>query len=405
MKINLRKAEFLFVLLIPLLNTLVNIFVSPEASGVHFGIFRAIILFLFCIYFLLKRFRISLISIFVILYLTYFLILLPFSDDLYSSAYLYVQVFTITLLFVIGYQYLDNVEKLRKFQKYVFYTFVFLSGYIIVAIIFQIGTPAYRGEAFYTGNAGVNVTKNMIFAIFAMPILFQQADISTRSKFIYILGAVIFLVLIFLGLKRSAVLGVIFGGVVLFILYPKYKTSYRYISAIILILVLSSPLYLDRFYSALDSRETAMEQVADAPITIQEGDSRFGELYYVAELVSYDMKSLFFGMLDPFRTVGVYPPGSSRVLHVDYSVYLYSGGIIGLLFFIGLYIVAIVQKNRVSKEVKKIKEYRELNAILYAMIMGALILSIAGGWSNYGLRGLLMLYMGGIISSMNNSSE
>ncbi len=35
----------------------------------------------------------------------------------------------------------------------------------------------------------------------------------------------------------------------------------------------------------------------------------------------------------------------------------------------------------------------------------ALLFAIVGEWSNYGLRGLLMLFMSGIISSMNSLSE
>src|SRR5690625_817299 len=265
MRVNLKEAEYFFVCLIPMSNVLVNITVSPELTGFHMGITRAISLLLFCLYFLFKRFQITDISIYYLSFLTYFLILTTFSNDIFYSLYYYAQLFLITISFLIGYQYLNSIDRLIVFQKYTFWAFVILSGYIIYAIVFQVGTPAYRGEAFYTGNAGVNATKNMVFVLLCMPLLF----IKSHKPKIYLFFTLIFLILIFLALKRSAVLGVASGVCILLILYPKYKSIFKYILISILLLIITSPFYIHLFYQSLDSREAAIEQMINAPSTIQ----------------------------------------------------------------------------------------------------------------------------------------
>lgn len=118
LNINIKKAEFWFVLCLPVINALTPILVPRETSdlGFHAGYVRNLLMLFFCVYFLFKRYSLNRVNIFVLIFIIYMFLLLllnPGSNLIRNIQYYILTVITFFML-PVGYHYFKTEQDIRR---------------------------------------------------------------------------------------------------------------------------------------------------------------------------------------------------------------------------------------------------------------------------------------------------
>lgn len=403
--IKLKNIEYLFVLLIPIINAITPILITPELAGTgfHAGYIRSGILFSFIIYFFLKRFIINKVSIFVSIFFVYMFILALLSSDTTGSIRYLISVIITMAMLPIGYYYFKSYTDLSGLNLTLTIASAIIVIYLIYANIFQLGVSVYLDETFYTGNLSVNITKILSVYILITPILLS---FEKKYRWLVILVASLSLIFVLIGLKRSALLAGALGLIVYTLLAPRKWFVIKVILSTSIILLVLSTFFLSTFIKRWEARQMAIEATLDVRGTYEERVDRLGEFIDVTNLVlGKGPKEILFG-ISLFDHVGVIEGrGQNRPLHVDYSVFLYGSGIIGLGLFLFIYLIAHWEKKKFYTLVTKSRYIKEMNAVFYALIISGLVMSIAGSWGAVGLRSFIFLYLGAIIGVIRETAK
>lgn len=405
MTLKLGKTEYWFVLIIPILNAITPLLISSDVKGVafHFGYIRLFVLFLFGIYFWIVRFPINRVNLFVFGFMVYLLILLPFSPISFINVSRSTVTFFVSLIMLpIGYYYIKSVKDLARLNTSYMISAGIISIYLLYANIMGIGPSHYLADSFYTGNVSVNITKTLAAIMITTPVAFLLRE---RNKWVLAIVVIISIIFILIGLKRSALIASFLGLITYIALAPRKIYAIKLFLGSIIILALLSGLFWQTFTQRWAAREDAIDTAIDVRGAYDERADRMGEFVGVTELIiNKPPGKILFGS-GLFHIIGVFSRTSPRPLHVDYSVFLYGSGIIGLLLFLMVYYIAHSEKKKYYSIVKNNRLCRELNAVFYALIIMALILSIAGSWGTVGLRSHILLYMGAILGVIKETAK
>ena len=393
---TINKYEYWFVMLIPVINIMVPFFIGDiEPRGIHLGTIRGGVLLVFCIYFIVKRFPLDEVNLYILFFLLYLLILIPFSDNPISSLYSYNRVVISTLMFSVGYYYIRTLDDLRNLNTIFVVTTAIICIYLVYTNLFNIGISSYLDGTFYTGVVNVNITKTLAAILITFPSIYLFKKTNDKLTIaIFVLS----LIFILLGLKRAALLSVV-SGTIIYVLLSYQKTRILKAATILAsLLILLSPIYLDTLLDRYEKRERAVQATVNPKQSAEMRVDRIGEFIHIVDIMrSEDVYTKLFGK-NLFNIVGVIEGfgGRGRPLHVDYSVYLYSSGMVGLFLFLSLYLVIHYEKQKYYKYIKMIPWTRELNAVFYAIIGLAMVMSIAGSWAAIELRTIILMYLGAI---------
>ena len=86
-----------------------------------------------------------------------------------------------------------------------------------------------------------------------------------------------------------------------------------------------------------------------------------------------------------------------RQLHVDYNKILHGSGLVGLIFFGGLYVALLVDLRRVMRPLRFSSLARTSRVAFIALCVTSLVLSIGSDMEYVGSRTILFIYLGAFI--------
>jgi hypothetical protein len=397
MAIKLEKTEYIFVLLIPIINALATITVNYfPSSTLNPGTIRAMIVGLFVLYFIINRLPLNMMTKFLFIYLLYFGLLAYFTSNPSKTLYEYSKFLLSAILLPVGYVYINDKTKLKHLSRiYVIVLLIFLSD-IFLANFLGYGQTAYVEDSIHFGSSKVNITKAMIILIFTMPIAFLLEKKQHRN----ILGVILFfgLLMTLVGIKRSVLLSAAAGFLIYLFLSPfKVKLiKFSILGGILLVTIFSFfiDLFFDRFYARGERTQITEETL--------ETEGRYLEAFRVwAAWEEGDLKHKLIGS-EFFNDRHFF--NSSRMLHTDYMILLAGSGLIGVFLWFSLFYLLNYFKNKAYLYLKNDRFFRELNAVFWMLIVAQLLISISGTIYSINVRSLLFLYWGAIIGTMRNEA-
>lgn len=382
-----------FVISIPIINGLASVTTNyfPPAT-LNPGFVRILLLIVFVLIAYPRSFVPNSTNLFVVGFAFYWILLIPFADNLPLNVIQAPKVILSILLFPIGYYYINSTEKFILLLNSIFIAgFLFVLNFFI-ANIFQIGQSGYGGEdsSLYFGSGGINISKAISFILLLVPFYLKLSK-NKRARQLVLFFAISALPVLLISLKRSALLAFVLGAFTYMIFTTNKGKFIKWLLSGFILFLLLSPLYIDTLNEVLTVREQSF--AFDDP-DFAERESRIGEIELVLQkFMEGSIKHKLFGTDVIYNN---YLYGGFRMLHTDYMVLLYGTGIIGFIWFMLIYLVIVVKYNFF-----KINSlfYKEGKATLYALIVAAMAVSIAGSIGDLNFRSLFTLFAGGLIGT------
>lgn len=398
---NINRIFFNFILIIPIINAIATNTTSYFTAGtLNPGTLRAFLIGAFAIYFILKQYPVNSINYFILFYLFFYLGLALSTSNVNSSLYIYFKFFIGTIMFPLGYYYVNNIKKLKMLTISFLIALVLFILNVVIANVFKLGTSDYLEDTMYFGAGRVNITKTMIALIFTAPL----ALLFIKNKFNYWVAIIIFIigvVICFMGIKRSVLLTIPAGMLVYGFLKRNKLRLVKVLIVISLLFVLTPlafPRYMDLFLQRLDARE---ERVEFSDETL-ETEGRYNEVSLVWQAwVNGDIKHKLVGS-ELFNDTYFFK--TNRMLHTDYMIILNGSGIIGFLLWFYFIWRVIKEKNKYYKHISNIYLFQELNAVFYMMLAAQLLMSISGTVYSIDLRSVIFLFWGATIGVMRTEA-
>ena len=200
-----------------------------------------------------------------------------------------------------------------------------------------------------------------------------------------ILGGIIFVLFAF---KRTPLFGLALGYLIIGLVLPNKSKTLKYLFGILLAAALLSPLYLPQVMDNFQAREQSLNISDEENI---EKQARYHEFNFtVASWKDGDLKHKLIGT-DIFAAHQTFNLG--RMLHTDYMTLLNGSGLVGLLFFIFLYLFKIFYLWR------KIRIYHAAFfyyafAVGTAIIVNFMLMGISGIIQAVEPRATVFLFLG-----------
>lgn len=393
---NLKKLFFNFLIFIPILFALAyntTGYFSPR--GLNPGTIRGFFMLFYLAIFLFKFYPESLVNKIIFLFVFYIGILSFLSSDINLSLYGYMKFFIASLMFPLGYYFINNHEKLLLLTRsYAWALGIFMLN-IAVSNLFGLGSSDYLEESFYFGAGRVNITKVMIILIFTGPILLYSHKFKYSKVFGIFLAVSSFITMI--GIKRSVLLSAI-AGVLIFGLTSKSKTLFLRgiigLSIILISFVFIFPKTIEIFYDRYEARSEELE--INEEVFDKEG--RVNETYLVIDTwVKGTIAFKFFGG-EIFNDRYLFK--KSRMLHTDYMVVLAGSGLVGIIFWFLIYYLMVREKEKYWKFLKLDPRFSQYHPVFYSILAAQMLMSISGTIQGIDLRSFILLYLGALIGSM-----
>ncbi len=376
---------------IPIINTIaitMTGFFPPKALNP--GTIRAAIIGSFFLHFWLTKKSQTSIDTTIRLFVGYLFMLSLFSSDYSTSIYSFLKLFLATFSFSVAYYYICSKESFWKLTKFYFYASLVHILSLIIVNIFNLGGTGYSEEgSIYFGASNLNIAKEFVIMLMIAPFIFKVLTI--RQRKIFVVVVLVFLVFIFLSLKRTAVLSLILGGVITYMGYDSKIKNLRVILGFIAILALAFPLFEDTLLLTFESRKDII--VVD--YTSEEGletQARYNEgLLTIAEIEKKGFFYFTFGS-EPFNNMLYF--NMRRMFHTDYINLLAGTGIVGLMLFLLVYVSIYHHTRKLKPYFRQIPELKRIHHMNSGLIVVMLILGVAGTIQSVELRSLAFLYLG-----------
>lgn len=275
--------------------------------------------------------------------------LLSFLSTDYKMTFNYLAKFLIPFpFFIVGYSAIDTNEKYLDFTKKSFYILAYFVLYIIYCSIFSIGNRFYAGIAgnLRTGYMGLQGLYIPTFLIIQG--LFFNDYFRGKNKIIFnslLVSSIIFFILIF---KRTNILLLGMGIASWLIFERKIKVRKKIVLLLLIFLSLIFAFRTEEFANVFKVRESRFS--AGYNVT-QEG--RYKENFFIWDKINDTPLTLLFGSGEVFNDIKTmsaeadFVGSRGRQTHNSYARLLWSGGIMGLFFFL-LFYFKIWQKIRKS---------------------------------------------------------
>lgn len=386
------RKQLFFVFSIPIINVVADItqdyFTKGFASP---GYLRAFLILIFILLYFKDFYRKNSINNMIMVSLAYYFIIGLFSTDLLYTQSIFLKFFIASMMFPIGYYYINTVDRFYSFIKSMIWVLGIYVISLLISNIFKLGTSDYLADTIYFGAGRVNITKGIVFALMMFPLMLKNELSGTNRTILFsiFLGGLIF---VFLGVKRSALLGLTLGYLAYAYLSP-YRTKFiKSFVGIVVLIYLLSPL----FYEALNKRFTARQEEGRFDISqAKEEEARFNELEtvldaYVEGNISYKLfgAELFNGK-SYFKT--------KRILHTDYATMFSGSGLIGFTFFLAVYALMIFKMIYLYKKIRD-PEIKNILSVSVSLIFALLIIGIAGVVQEISHRAIVFMFCGASIS-------
>jgi hypothetical protein len=394
--VSLRNYDnlFLFILIIPIINV-VSSLATPFFPGIlNPGIIRGILLSLFLGWYMLSKYKSSIITLPTILFSIYLFVLCWFSAEQSTSLYIYNKVVITSLMFVVGFQTFNQPDKFFWLLRVIMVSLFIMELYFLYSNFSGLGRKTYLDDSVLFGESGVNLTKAMVIFLLIVPI-FLRVETNQRLKVIVLVLFFLGILIVFLGMKRSAILAMGFGFLIYVLLTPYKSRLIQFLPVVLIIVLVASPFYLPIIEKRFESRQ---QRVSMSYKQLQESETegRMLEVQFtVEESLDAGIDRLLFGF-DIFLKKDF--KGHKRMLHVDYMNMLGGAGVIGLFFFVFIYFKIFQLANRIRKKLGNHIEVNEMFATLCALLGVQAFLSIGGTMQGVNLRGYILFLLGALLS-------
>ena len=385
------QEAIVFLVVLPIFNALMMSTVNFFKESIPVGEIRAAILLLFFIYFLIRRFpksyanRTNLILIIYILFSGLYTFL-----EFGVFNVVAMRIILATFFFSAGYYYVNSYERFILMNKA-----FFISLFIILLIIGLSNILNLEVRQVYTdvdinfGAQGVNTTKILTLFILLYPV--QEVVLRGTRMHKYLLPVIaVSLVLVFMGLKRGAVFGLLAGSSVLLITGAFQGRTMKRVLYIILLLAITTPVYYPRVVKMYEARENQIKFYEDDQYRTE---ARFSEVERTFEdIKNKDFLSVMIG-----EGLGseMYYFGTNRMIHTDYISILHGGGIIGLIIYLFSYLAIMIEQKRYHRILKRLKIFSLLWKVSLALLACASLLALSGLYHTIDLRAVLLMFLGG----------
>jgi hypothetical protein len=293
------------------------------------------------------------------------------------------------MMFLIGFYYVKDLTTFLYTLRSIFISLMIIIVYFSISNVFQVGSQSYQDDSVFFGESGVNITKSIVIFIVGIPI-YTRIETNSKFKSIALVVLVIGVIAVVLGMKRSAILAMVFGFAVYTFLTP-YKT--RIVKSLPILLfgiLLTSPYYMPIIEKRFETRQEKVSMTVDQ-LQDNESEGRLLEIQYTVEETLESLPRLLFGynvfLKKDFQ-------GHERMLHVDYMNMLGGAGIIGLVLFLAVYFKVVRQVNTIRLKLKNNLLSREIFATTVALVSVQAFLSFGGTMQGVTQRGYILFYLG-----------
>jgi len=245
---------FLFILMIPIINV-VSSLATPFFPGfLNPGVIRGILISLFLVWFMVVKYKSNVITIPSLIFAVYLFILCWFSSEQTTSLYIYNKVVITILMFVVGFQAFNSPDRFFWLLRSVVICLFILELYFVYSNLTGVGRKTYFDDSILFGESGVNLTKAMVIFLLVIPIYLRLETNPRISIFVLILFLTGILIVL-LGMKRSAILAMIFGFLVYVLLTPYKSRLIQFLPVILVLSLITSPIYLPIIEKRFESRQ------------------------------------------------------------------------------------------------------------------------------------------------------
>ncbi len=355
---------------------------------------RALILILIVLYaFLTRRYKFDSISKILIIFLIYTFIISLRSSNLIVSISGYLSIFVSMSFYIISYNTINSSKEFYEFRKWLFWiSLLFILNVVIFAGL-GLGTSVYGGKGVLRTGEGLH--HNTIYTGVLVIILSYEFLKTINNKILYVILITAVIIIILLTFRRTAIILMILSYL-LYIFMGQKKNVIKYVTSIVLILLIASPLYLAPLMNVIEAR--------GARATFKygiENTSRFLETKVITEknIESSDLVYQLFGMeyLNSFGTYGTksFEVKPGRILHTDYAVILHGCGIIGLLLYFTFMLLTLVKAFRT---IKYIGAGNSLSIFLMSLSIILIAVTFSGSLLSITFRTTFFILLGALNS-------
>jgi len=392
------KFNFVNVLILILLpiNALFDVLTNVVfTSGGIFSYIRAIIMLLIIVTVLFRFKQNKLLFKPFLIFTLYVLIQLPFSSNLIYSLSMSLKVLIPILTFFIGYSLIKSIDKLKLLNWSLLLLMMIISVNFFISNKLGLGVDVYsKSGDFLVGN--INDNWNIItYSLLVTPLLYKY----NNSRILIIIFSVFSLGLLFMSMKRIAILG-LFVGAVIFLYSLNLKKILKWIFITVILVAFTFPFYGPKLVERLATRE---DKFQSNQVEVIQEEYRFLETIAVfSETITFNnpLKSIF--GLNPFNSIGNYVQGAfgDRQLHVDYNLILNTIGIVGLILYLNIFVRINNYRKKLIKVIGEGK-IKDINIIFKVLFFAQFITSFGGQMYQITFRTIIFIYLGAILGLMN----
>ena len=381
--------------MIPLINVVATIFTPYFPGGtLNPGVVRGVFLTLFCIWFLFSKKHLNAITKSTYSFLFYLLLLCFFSSSILTSLYIYNKVFIASLFLPLALYFINTEHKFLILLRICIFVLTILEINFLLSNILGIGLATYKDQSVVFGEAGVNITKDMVIFVIILPFYLKYE----KHKNLRILASVLLVsgvIIVILGMKRSAILSLSAGFLVYTMLTP-YKTRIiRVIPLLAVFVLLSGPYYIPIIEKRFKARQERVSMSYNQ-LSSSEEEGRLLEVQFTLEQTfGGSFEKIFIGY-DLFLKKQF--QGHRRMLHIDYMNMLGGAGIIGLSLFLYIYWRIWYFAKRIKKTGKISLAKNEIYAAICSLLAVQVLMSFGGTMQGLDLRGTILLLLGSFIA-------
>ena len=393
MKLKLNVRNYFFAL--PVLNVLLDTLTYYFDRGSIIAIMRLALMLPLIVYFLMYRFRMHRTNVFLLLFLGYTLLLVPFSTDLARSFQGYSKVFVSMMMLPISFWAIRDKEDLRKMSLGMVAMAVVMLGYTVISNVYGVGTFHYNHEEETGFSSGLTASKLYAgsFYVVALPImfpLFKRRWVKTLS----IALGVVLMTLLLISVRRTAIL-IILAGFAVYMFFSSYKLrTYAMVVTLLLGLVALFPLYGDILIAKMETR--GMHKFSGESLS---EEARFRETIAVYDEMLYENQEIMLFGKELYNTPRNYAHGTfgNRRMHIDYNIVSYGSGLPGIFLYLMIPISLLLYFRQIRGQIANSKENQEMAAVFLAYFVVFFLVSGIGGMFEITFRSIMFTFMGAIL--------
>jgi 4-amino-4-deoxy-L-arabinose transferase-like glycosyltransferase len=219
-----------------------------------------------------------------------------------------------------------------------------------------------------------------------------------KNKSLRIIASILLIsgiIIVILGMKRSAILA-ISGGFLVYALMTPYKSRILRITPFIAAFVLlSGPYYIPIIEKRFKARQERVSMTYNQ-LSSSEEEGRLLEVQYTIEQTFGDSFDRIFIGYDLFLKKQF--QGHRRMLHIDYMNMLGGAGIIGLSFFLFIYWRIWFFAKKIKRTGANSLAKNEIFAMICALLGVQAFMSFGGTMQGLDLRGTILLLLGAFLA-------